>query len=52
MSHDTFIQAKGEDEHYFTYGDVSQLWKRQTKSTGQMVRISSSEFAALDSNFP
>ncbi|KAF7982383.1 hypothetical protein HWV62_28465 [Athelia sp. TMB] len=46
MSHDTFIQAKGEDEHYFAYGDVSQLWKRQTKSTGRMVAIKGFRVAA------
>ena len=47
MSNDTFVQPKEEDGYYFAYGDISQLWKRQTKSTGRMVRISSS---LLDAN--
>ncbi|KAF7967349.1 hypothetical protein HWV62_34651 [Athelia sp. TMB] len=46
MSHDTFIQAKGEDEYYFAYGDVSQIWKRQMKSTGRMVAIKGFRVAA------
>lgn len=28
-----------DDEHYFTYGDVAQFWKRKIRSTGQLVSI-------------
>ncbi|KAF7967351.1 hypothetical protein HWV62_34655 [Athelia sp. TMB] len=39
MSKGAFVQPKEEDEYYFAYGDVSQLWKRQTKSTGRIVAV-------------
>ncbi|KAF7982386.1 hypothetical protein HWV62_28471 [Athelia sp. TMB] len=39
VSNDEFMQTKEDSEHYFAYGDVSQLWKRQMKSTGRMIAI-------------
>lgn len=37
LSNDAFIDKQEEDEYYIAYGDVSQIWKRQMKSTSQMV---------------
>ena len=37
ISNDAFVDNKEEDEYYFAYGDVSQIWKRQIKPTGRMV---------------
>ncbi|KAF7974160.1 hypothetical protein HWV62_13277 [Athelia sp. TMB] len=39
LSNEEFVNKKGEDEYYIAYGDVSQIWKRQMKSTGRMVAI-------------
>ncbi|KAF7974158.1 hypothetical protein HWV62_13273 [Athelia sp. TMB] len=39
ISNNAFVDKKEEDEYYIAYGDVSQIWKRQMKSTGQMVAI-------------
>ena len=37
ISTDAFVDKKEEDEYYIAYGDVSQIWKRQMKSSGRMV---------------
>lgn len=50
ISNNAFVDKKGEDEYYIAYGDVSQIWKRQMKSTGQMVCISRCLHLALNSN--
>ncbi|KAF7968472.1 hypothetical protein HWV62_30489 [Athelia sp. TMB] len=39
ISNNAFVDKKGEDEYYIAYGDVSQIWKRQMKSTGQMALL-------------
>ncbi|KAF7976886.1 hypothetical protein HWV62_5429 [Athelia sp. TMB] len=46
LSADKFVSPKEEDEYYFAYGDVSQIWKRQVKSTGLLVAIKSFRMTA------
>ncbi|KZP02407.1 kinase-like protein, partial [Athelia psychrophila] len=36
---DELVRREEADEHYFAYGDVAQLWKREMKSTGRLVAI-------------
>ncbi|KZP20573.1 kinase-like protein [Athelia psychrophila] len=36
---DELVCREEADEHYFAYGDVAQLWKREMKSTGRLIAI-------------
>ncbi|KAF7981799.1 hypothetical protein HWV62_31899 [Athelia sp. TMB] len=39
ISSNEFASTDASNEYYFAYGDFSQLWQRQVKSTGRMVAI-------------